>query len=113
MHELSIVLSIVDIAREEARKHDAHRVESIELEIGTMAGVEFSALEFAWEAGVKNTILEGSQKVINKIEAEARCANCGVIFKMEEPFSLCPVCNNYLVEYLCGKELRVKSLVVS
>ena len=39
MHELSIVLGIVDIANEEARRHHAQKIDSIELEIGTMAGV--------------------------------------------------------------------------
>lgn len=113
MHELSIVLSIVDIAQEELRKNDAHQIESIELEIGTMAGVEFSALEFAWEAGVKNTVLENSKKIVNKIQAEARCTNCDTKFVVDEPFARCPHCDNFFVEYLTGKELRVKSLIVS
>jgi len=33
MHELSIVLSIVEIAEEQARQNAARKVESIELEI--------------------------------------------------------------------------------
>lgn len=113
MHELSIVLGIVDIAKEEVQKHHAHQVDSIELEIGTMAGVEFDALDFAWDAGVRNTILEHSEKVINKVQARARCSDCGTEFLVTEPFAQCPVCNNVLLEYLKGKELRVKSLTIS
>ncbi len=113
MHELSIVMGIVDIANDEVQKHHARKVESIELEIGTMSGVEFGALEFAWDAGVRNTILEHSDIVINKVQATARCSDCGTEFLVTEPFSPCPVCNNVLIEYLKGKELRVKSLTVS
>jgi hydrogenase nickel incorporation protein HypA/HybF len=113
MHELSIVMGIVDIANDEMQKHHAHKVDSIELEIGTMAGVEFDALNFAWDAATRHTILENSEKVINRIEAEARCLNCGTEFKVTEPFSPCPMCDNLLVEYLKGKELRVKSLTLS
>ncbi len=113
MHELSIVMGIVDIANEEMRKHHAHHVESIELEIGTLAGVEFDALDFAWEAGVRNTVLQNSKKIINKVQARARCPECDTEFWVDEPFAPCPVCNNVLLEYLNGKELRVKSLTVS
>jgi hydrogenase nickel incorporation protein HypA/HybF len=112
MHELSIVMSVVDIANDEVKKHHAHGVEAIELEIGTMAGVEFDALEFAWEAGVRNTILESSKKIINRVQAHARCPDCDTEFLVDEPFAPCPVCNNVLLEYLTGKELRVKSLTV-
>lgn len=113
MHELSIVMSIVDIACEEVKRHRAQTVDSIELEIGTMAGVEFDALEFAWEVGVRNTILQDSEKKIDRIQARARCAECGSEYVVTQPYAPCPVCNNFFVEYLSGKELRVKSLVVS
>lgn len=113
MHELSIVMGIVDIASDEVRKHHANKVNSIELEIGTMAGVEFDALEFAWEVGVRNTILQDSEKKIDRVQACARCSECGGEYIVTEPYAPCPVCNNFFVEYLSGKELRVKSLVVS
>ena len=38
MHELSIVLSIVDIAEQQVALNDAQSVEEIELEIGQLAG---------------------------------------------------------------------------
>jgi hydrogenase nickel incorporation protein HypA/HybF len=113
MHELSIVMGIVDIANEEVQKHHAREVDSIELEIGTLAGVEFDALDFAWEAGVRHTILEKSERVVNKVQAIAQCTNCGTEFVAAEPFMPCPACDNLLVKYIKGKELRVKSLTVS
>lgn len=113
MHELSIVMSIVDIANEEAEKHHAKKVDSIELQIGTMAGVEFDALEFAWDVGVRNTILQGCEKKIDLIQARGRCTDCGTEYFLSEGYAPCPVCNNCFIEYLSGKELRVKSLIVS
>ncbi|MBS1507170.1 MAG: hydrogenase maturation nickel metallochaperone HypA [Bacteroidetes bacterium] len=113
MHELSIVMGIVDIASEEAKRHHAHKIDSIELEIGTMAGVELDALDFAWDVGVKDTLLEHSQRKIETVEAMARCTNCDTVFKVTEPYAPCPMCDNLLLEYLSGKELRVKSLTIS
>ena len=67
MHELSIVLSIVDIADEQVRKTGARQVEQIDLDIGALSGVELDALDFAWDAGVKDTVLEKAQRNINRI----------------------------------------------
>ena len=39
MHELSIALSIINLAIKEAEKSNATRVSELELEIGEMAGV--------------------------------------------------------------------------
>jgi hydrogenase nickel incorporation protein HypA/HybF len=113
MHELSLVLSIVEIADEQARSHAAHQVESIELEIGTLAGVEMDALIFAWEAAVPGTILEHAERIIHHLPARARCMDCGSTYEVQQFFEACPSCGQYLSELLQGKELRVKSLVVS
>lgn len=113
MHELSIVMSIVDIAEEEVKKAQAHHVDAIELEIGTLAGVEMEALYFTWPAAVKNTVLENADRVINEVQAVGLCTHCGCEFKIHEPYQPCPACNNLLIRYLKGKELKVKALTVS
>ena len=113
MHELSIAMSIVDIATEAVRTAQARHVDVIELEIGTMAGVEFDALEFAWPVAVTNTVLEKAEKKINRIPATGRCSSCGCEFPVHDILTECPVCREFLFEYITGKELRVKSLTVS
>ncbi len=112
MHELSIVQSIVDIAETEVQKAKAHKVESIELEIGDLAGIEFSALDFAWDVAVRHTVLEQAERHIRRIEGRARCSECGLEFAMQQLFDSCPACGQYFNEILQGKELKVKSLVV-
>jgi len=113
MHELSIALGIVDIAEKETKKAKKNKVDFIELEIGTLAGIEFDSLEFIWPAAVKNTVLEGAEKKINIIEAEAKCGDCHYVFKVEKIYDSCPKCNSYLKGIIKGKELRIKYLEVS
>lgn len=113
MHELSIVMSIVDIAEEQVRKAGARKVDRIDLDIGTLAGVEMDALEFAWSEGVKNTVLAGARRNIHRIKAKARCGDCGREYEIEQLFDPCPFCGEFLNELIQGKELRVKSLTVS
>lgn len=113
MHELSLVLSIVEIAREQAKIHSADRIESIELEIGELAGVETDALLFAWDAAVLGTVLDDSERIVRQIPGKARCSDCRSVYGVHSLFDTCPDCGACLSEVLEGRELRVRSLVVS
>lgn len=112
MHELSIVMGILKIAENETSKAGAKSVEMIELEIGTLAGIEFDALDFVWPAAVKDTVLEKAVKKIDIIPAKGKCMECDTEFHLEYIYDPCPKCKNYLKGILQGKELRVKSLDV-
>ena len=112
MHELSIVQSIIGIAEEQARKAGAQTVDAIELEIGDLAGIEWDALDFAWQAGVPHTVLANAERIIHRIPARARCSDCQNEFELPEWFAACPHCGETFSELIQGRELRVKSLVV-
>ena len=113
MHELSIALGIVKIAETETVKAKAKKVDLIELEIGTLAGVEFESLDFVWPSAVKETVLEHAVKKINIIEAKGKCIDCDTIFEIKNIYDSCPKCNSFLKGIIQGKELRVKALEVS
>ena len=113
MHELSIALSIVEAAEEVVKREAATRVDSIELSIGAIAGIEMSAFEFAWKPAVKHTVLENAQCIIHSIPALMRCSNCQREYNASECFEPCPFCGEVLNAVLQGKELAIKSLVVS
>ncbi len=113
MHELSIAIGIVDIAEKETAKANANKVDMIELEIGTLAGIEFDSLEFVWPSAVKDTVLEHATKKIHIVHGKAKCSDCDTVFKLDNIYDACPNCKSYLKGILKGKELLVKSLVVS
>ncbi|HEY8782242.1 MAG TPA: hydrogenase maturation nickel metallochaperone HypA [Mucilaginibacter sp.] len=113
MHELSIVMSIIKIAEEQAKAAKATVIDEIELDIGTMSGIETESLEFAWNQAVKQTMLQNAVKKINRINALAKCLDCNTEFTIENYYDACPVCGEHLLDIIQGKELRVKSLLVS
>lgn len=112
MHEFSIVLSIIEIAENEAKKAKSEVVTELVLDVGTMAGIEFHALDFAMESAIKNTMLENAKIVVNKIQARSKCINCSEEFDIQSSFDPCPKCSGFYHNILSGKELKVKSLVV-
>ncbi len=112
MHELSIALSIVDLAEDQAQKHQATEIEELELEIGCLSGVEIQTLTFALESSVRGTMLEKARIIRHDIEGEGRCGDCDTIFRMDALFDSCPQCGSYCINIVKGKELRVKSILV-
>ena len=110
MHEMSIALGIVDIAKKEAEKAKVNSFSAIELEIGTLAGIEFEALNFVWEPAVKGTVLEKAKKHIDIIKGKAKCSDCNTEYNINYTHDNCPKCGSFLKIILQGKELRVKSL---
>ena len=112
MHELSIVTGIIRIVEEAARRHGAVKVESIELEIGEMAGIDRHAFDFAWRQAVKGTLLEGARRMIREIPAKARCLECGHDFSVKQSFDACPRCGSYFKDIYQGKEMRVKAIEI-
>ncbi|MFK5958872.1 MAG: hydrogenase maturation nickel metallochaperone HypA [Lutibacter sp.] len=112
MHELSIVMGIVKIAEDETTKAKSNTVTRIELEIGTLSGVEIDSLNFVWGSAVKNTVLEKAEKQIFVIEGKGKCADCDTVFTMKKIYDCCPNCGSNFKGILKGKELRVKALEV-
>lgn len=112
MHEFSVILSIIEIADEAARENHANTIESIEMDIGILSGIEYDAFDFAWDAAVQDTILENAERRVNKIPGKAKCSNCAIAFDVESYYEPCPVCGEILNEIIGGRELKVKQLVM-
>lgn len=112
MHEYSIVRGIVDIAEKETANQNGTVVESIELEIGELSGVEMSALNFIWEVAVKDSVLEHSEKDIIRTKGKARCMECQTEFSTTDHFNNCPSCDSFATGIIGGKELKVISITI-
>ncbi|HTY82674.1 MAG TPA: hydrogenase maturation nickel metallochaperone HypA [Silvibacterium sp.] len=112
MHELSIAMSIVDLALEEARNRSV-TVDAIHLDIGPLSGVVADALRFSWEIACQDTPLEGSRLVIREVPVEIHCSTCNADRTLDSmQWLCCPVCGTPALEVIHGKELAVTALEV-
>ena len=69
MHELSLAMSIADIAKKTAIKENATNVKEIEIEVGEWAGVDTGALKFSLEVTIaKNDLFKDCNIAIIKLE---------------------------------------------
>lgn len=112
MHELSIAISIVDLAIDQANRASVERVTEVELDIGKLSGIEYEALEFSLEVATRDTLLENTRFRINRVDPVAECPECKHLYTPEGMFSHCPQCRKAGVRLIRGTELQIKSLLV-
>ncbi|MFM7550433.1 MAG: hydrogenase maturation nickel metallochaperone HypA [Cyanobacteriota bacterium] len=113
MHELSLMESVRDLALEQARAHGASRIVAITLRIGSLAGVEPDALDFAHEVVMAGTAAEGAILRLEIVPARFLCGPCGEPFAAEQGDGLCPRCGAISRRLLQGRELQLASLEIS
>lgn len=113
MHELSVAVSLVEVAERAARQAEAERVTQVRLELGALSGVHADALRFGYDVAVRGTLLEGSDLVIEEIPAAIACATCGETSEVEGwwPFQ-CPRCGAPCATLARGKELQILDLEI-
>jgi hydrogenase nickel incorporation protein HypA/HybF len=111
MHELSIAMSIVDLASEEAELRGASGVDVVYLRLGPLSGVVKEALLFSYEIACQQTPLAGSKLLIEEAPIIANCPTCHDRRTVQSIQSLCCVeCGTPTPEILEGRELMVTAL---
>ena len=112
MHELSVVLNIISIAENEAALAGANKIKAIEVEIGELSSIEPAAFDFAWNQGIRGTMLENAEHSIRYVHGKATCRSCGETFRLRHLYDACPGCGGFFPEIIEGRELKVKSITV-
>ena len=109
MHEFSLAKQIVETVEEEAKKREASKVLSIEIEVGTFSGVVLEALDFALQEARKNSVLETAEIKLTEVQAKAICKRCNHAFELDDFFGVCTRCQSLEYDMTAGKELKIKS----
>jgi hydrogenase nickel incorporation protein HypA/HybF len=114
MHELSIAMSIVEMAEEESARQGGVKVQAVHLKLGKLSGVVKEALLSSYEMACEATALEGSQLLIEEIAVEVFCPQCdGPRLVTSIQWFACPECGTATSTVLHGKELEVVALEIA
>jgi hydrogenase nickel incorporation protein HypA/HybF len=113
MHELSIAISLVEAAQEEALKHGAAAVSAVHLRLGPLSGVAKDALLFSYGLAAEGTPLQGSQLIIEEMPVMVFCAACQGRRPIRSLQSICcAICDAPATEVVQGRELEVVALEI-
>jgi hydrogenase nickel incorporation protein HypA/HybF len=112
VHELSIAMSIVEMAEEEALTRNAV-ISAVHLKLGMLSGVVKEALMSSYGIACDGTALEGSRLVIEEVPVEVFCGVCNVNRRLASmQWFICPECGATTPTVVRGKELEVTALEI-
>jgi hydrogenase nickel incorporation protein HypA/HybF len=113
MHELSIALSILDLAAEESERQGGGKVTAIHLRLGPLSGVVKEALRSAYELAREGSCLHSADLVIEHVPLVVWCPACSSERTLESPQQLrCPTCGIATPDVVCGREMEVVALEI-
>lgn len=113
MHELSIAISIIELAEEEAGRRGNVHVNAVHLKLGLLSGVAKEALLSSYDLACEGTALAGSRLIIEDLPIVVYCPKCDA----QRPASsvewfTCPECGTPTPEILQGRELEVAAMEI-
>ncbi len=111
MHEFSIAMSVLDIAAEEAERHDGAAVKVIHIKLGPLSGVVKTALVSAFELAREVAQLPDCELKVEDVPIIAYCPTCQANRQIASPQWLCcPECGAPTAQIMTGRELEVTAL---
>jgi hydrogenase nickel incorporation protein HypA/HybF len=113
MHELSLALSIVDLAAEEAERQGGARVVAVHLRLGPLAGVVPEALRSAYDLAREGSPVGAAELVIEEVPLVVYCPACAAERTPASAQLLCcPACGTPTPQVVRGREMELVALEV-
>ncbi|HJU74785.1 MAG TPA: hydrogenase maturation nickel metallochaperone HypA [Gemmatimonadaceae bacterium] len=113
MHELSIAMSLVDLACEQAARMSSVRIRAVHIDVGVLAGVDKDALAFSFQAAAAGTEVDGARIEVREVSATVWCDACNTERALPQPhLRQCSVCGAAAPTLMAGAELQLVSLEV-
>jgi len=112
MHELSIAMSIIEMAQEEATQRHV-QVTAVHLKLGPLSGVVKDALLSSYEIACFDTPLKNSRLIIEDAPLIVYCSHCQAERTLPSmQLFCCPECGNPAGKIVHGRELEVVALEI-
>ncbi len=113
MHEVGIVLQLLEAVQATARSYGQNRVLDVYVKVGQLRAIEPEVMDFCWQTTSKKTIAEGAILHIETIFAKGYCEDCNTIFDAQDLIFVCEQCGGHRVKTEQGHELLLDRVVMS
>ncbi|MEW6277336.1 MAG: hydrogenase maturation nickel metallochaperone HypA [Candidatus Eremiobacterota bacterium] len=109
MHEISLLLALIDMVREKLPDRTVRRVR---LEVGRLAMAQPELLRSGWEVCRRGTPLEAAELELQVVPGQALCRACSRTVRLDSALEPCPLCGSYQLEWTSGRDLRIVEIEV-
>lgn len=110
MHELGVVIEVVNTVEKFAQANNVSRVDSLVLQIGELSSMVPKYIEAVYPAATDGTFLSDTELIIEVLPANGMCRDCKKVYHLPETKGVCPVCGSKNPEILSGREFMIKEI---
>ena len=113
MHELGIVMNVLEQVDAVATENNAEKVLKVTMEVGEVSSIvpELFTDAFNW-AKKKTSFLKDAALEMIIIEGRTYCQSCGETYKTTEYGKKCPHCGSGETYLLTGDQVIIKDIAV-
>lgn len=113
MHELGIVLNVIDRVEEIAKENNVKKVTKLTLEIGEVSSIVPSYFSDCFEWAKKKTdYMKDTELEMIILEGLSYCRDCKKTYKTTVYAKKCPHCGSDDTYLVTGDEMRIKDIEV-
>lgn len=113
MHELGIVMQVVDEVEKVAGENKVEKVAKLRLEVGEVSSVVPSLFKDCFEWAKKRTVyLRECELELIILQGISYCRQCRNTYKTTEYAKRCPHCGSYDTYLVTGNEINIKDIEV-
>lgn len=110
MHETALTQNLINIACTAIEGKNIKKVNSVTVCVGALSGVLYDAMEFAFEAMKRGTVLETAGLVFEELPVSAKCRDCTAVYAPVGFPYICPDCGSRYFEIIGGEEVYIKNI---
>ena len=111
MHELGVIINVINTVEEFARKNGVTKIDTLVLQIGELSSIIPRYVEACYPAAVDGTIMQDTKLKIEILPGNAICKKCSKVFNLISNKNICPDCTSKDWELLSGKEFMIKEII--
>ena len=113
MHELGIVMQVVDEVEKVAQDNQVSKVISLTLEVGEVSSIVPDLFRDCFEWAKKRTEhLKECELDLIVLEAVTYCQSCGATYSTTKYGKTCPHCSSTNTYLITGQEVTIKEIKV-
>lgn len=113
MHELGIVVHVIDQVEKIAAENNAEKVVSVTLEVGEVSSIVPDYFRDCFEWSKKKTqYMRDAELNLVVLQALSYCTKCENTYLTTEHAKQCPHCGSYDTYLITGNEMNIKDISV-
>ena len=111
MHELGIVVNVLDQVDKIAEEYRAEKVLKVTMEVGEVSTIVPELFKDAFDWAKKRTLFSPEAELeMILIEGRTYCQSCKETYRTTEFGKKCPNCNSYETYLLTGDQVVIKDI---